>query len=55
MQFMVQGSWGVVPAHLNELSPGAVRGTFPGSYLVVPDSGTSRRFLRRARYQAILA
>jgi MFS transporter, SHS family, lactate transporter len=30
MQFMVQGSWGVVPVHLNELSPGALRGFFPG-------------------------
>jgi SHS family lactate transporter-like MFS transporter len=30
MQFMVQGAWGVIPAHLNELSPAAVRGTFPG-------------------------
>jgi SHS family lactate transporter-like MFS transporter len=30
VQFAVQGAWGVVPAHLNELSPGAVRGTFPG-------------------------
>lgn len=30
IQFFVQGAWGVVPAHLNELSPGDVRGTFPG-------------------------
>jgi SHS family lactate transporter-like MFS transporter len=30
MQFMVQGAWGVVPAHLNELAPAAVRATFPG-------------------------
>jgi SHS family lactate transporter-like MFS transporter len=30
MQFMVQGAWGVVPAHLNELSPPSVRATFPG-------------------------
>ncbi len=30
MQFFVQGAWGVVPAHLNELSPEDVRGTFPG-------------------------
>ncbi len=30
MQVAVQGAWGVVPAYLNELSPGAVRGTFPG-------------------------
>ncbi len=30
LQFMVQGAWGVIPAHLNELSPTDVRGTFPG-------------------------
>jgi SHS family lactate transporter-like MFS transporter len=30
MQFMVQGAWGVVPAHLNELSPPAVRAILPG-------------------------
>ncbi|MBO0733036.1 MAG: MFS transporter [Methylocapsa sp.] len=30
MQFAVQGAWGIVPAHLNELSPAGVRGTFPG-------------------------
>ncbi|HVO22879.1 MAG TPA: MFS transporter, partial [Candidatus Margulisiibacteriota bacterium] len=30
MQFMVQGAWGVIPAHLIELSPGALRGFFPG-------------------------
>ena len=30
MQFMVQGCWGVVPAHLNEMSPPQARGTFPG-------------------------
>ncbi|HZT99790.1 MAG TPA: MFS transporter [Ktedonobacteraceae bacterium] len=30
MQFMIQGAFGVIPAHLNELSPDAVRGTFPG-------------------------
>jgi len=30
MQFMVQAAWGVVPVHLNELSPDEARGTFPG-------------------------
>ena len=30
MQFMVQGAWGVVPVHLNELSPQGIRATFPG-------------------------
>ena len=30
MQVAVQGAWGVIPAHLNELSPNEVRGTFPG-------------------------
>jgi len=30
LQFAVQGAWGVIPAHLNELSPEEIRGTFPG-------------------------
>lgn len=30
MQFAVQGAFGVIPAHLNELSPGPVRAVFPG-------------------------
>jgi SHS family lactate transporter-like MFS transporter len=30
MQFMVQGAWGVVPAHLNEISPASVRAILPG-------------------------
>jgi SHS family lactate transporter-like MFS transporter len=30
MQFMVQGAWGVIPAHINELSPPQLRGFFPG-------------------------
>jgi SHS family lactate transporter-like MFS transporter len=31
MQICVQGAWGVVPVHLNELSPAHVRGTFAGT------------------------
>lgn len=31
MQICVQGAWGVVPAHLNELAPAAARGTFAGT------------------------
>ena len=30
MQFMVQGAWGVIPVHLNELSPAPVRAVLPG-------------------------
>ncbi|PYJ82094.1 MAG: MFS transporter [Verrucomicrobia bacterium] len=30
MQFMVQGAWGVIPAHITELSPDSVRGFLPG-------------------------
>jgi MFS transporter, SHS family, lactate transporter len=30
MQFMVQGAWGIIPAHINELSPDGVRGFMPG-------------------------
>jgi SHS family lactate transporter-like MFS transporter len=30
MQFMVQGAWGIIPVHLNELAPADARGAFPG-------------------------
>jgi len=30
MQFMVQGAWGIIPAHLSELAPDSVRGFLPG-------------------------
>lgn len=30
MQVAVQGAWGIVPVHLNELSPPAARALFPG-------------------------
>jgi len=30
VQFMVQGAWGIIPAHLSELSPDSVRGFMPG-------------------------
>lgn len=30
MQFLVQGAWGVIPAHLSELSPDEIRGFYPG-------------------------
>jgi SHS family lactate transporter-like MFS transporter len=31
LQFTVRGAWGIIPAHLNELSPGDVTGTSQGS------------------------
>jgi MFS transporter, SHS family, lactate transporter len=30
MQFMVQGAWGIVPAHISELAPDQIRGFLPG-------------------------
>jgi MFS transporter, SHS family, lactate transporter len=30
MQIFVQGAWGIIPAHLSELSPDAIRGFYPG-------------------------
>jgi SHS family lactate transporter-like MFS transporter len=51
MQFMVQGAWGVIPAHLNELSPPAVRGTLPGFAYQLGNLLASRN----AFYQARLA
>jgi SHS family lactate transporter-like MFS transporter len=51
MQFMVQGAWGVIPAHLNELSPPAVRGTLPGFAYQLGNLLSSRN----SHYQARLA
>ncbi|HEY1921965.1 MAG TPA: MFS transporter [Tepidisphaeraceae bacterium] len=30
LQFMTQGAWGVIPAHISELSPDSIRGSMPG-------------------------
>jgi len=51
MQFAVQGAWGIIPAHLNEISPELARGTFPGFVYQLGNliaSGT-------AQYIAVLA
>lgn len=45
MQFAVQGAWGVVPAHLNELSPSAVRGLLPGLTYQLGNFFASRNIL----------
>ncbi len=50
MQFMVQGAWGVVPAHLNELSPPAVRATFPGLAYQLGNLLSSRNAVIQARF-----
>lgn len=52
MQFMVQGAWGVVPAHLNELSPAAVRATFPGFAYQIGNLITSRNDVIQAKVAA---
>ena len=49
MQFMVQSAWGVVPAHLNELSPPAVRGTFPGLAYQLGNLLASRNVVMQAK------
>jgi MFS transporter, SHS family, lactate transporter len=42
MQFMIQGAWGIIPAYLNELSPGPVRAVFPGFAYQLGNLITSR-------------
>jgi SHS family lactate transporter-like MFS transporter len=49
MQFMVQGAWGVIPAHLNELSPPAVRGTLPGFAYQIGNLLSSRNSVIQAK------
>ncbi len=51
MQFMVQGAWGVIPAHLNELSPASVRAIFPGLAYQLGALITSRN----AKFQTAIA
>jgi SHS family lactate transporter-like MFS transporter len=60
MQFMVQGAWGVIPAHLNELSPPAVRGTFPGfayqlGNFLASWNGVKQAKLAEQRYSGVFA
>ena len=53
MQFMVQGAWGVIPAHLNELSPASVRGTLPGFAYQLGNLLSSRNAVIQARVAEI--
>ena len=48
MQIAVQGAWGIVPVHLNELSPGAVRAMFPGFAYQLGNLITSRNAVFQA-------
>jgi SHS family lactate transporter-like MFS transporter len=53
MQFMVQGAWGVIPAHLNELSPPAMRGTLPGFAYQLGNFLSSRNAVIQAKVTEI--
>jgi MFS transporter, SHS family, lactate transporter len=61
MQFGVQGVFGVIPAHLNELSPSAVRSLFPGvvyqlgMLIGAPSVGIEYAMQRRLGYGWALA
>jgi SHS family lactate transporter-like MFS transporter len=54
LQFMVQGAWGVIPAHISELSPDSIRGSMPGfayqcgnlvaSYIMIVETISARRW-----------
>jgi SHS family lactate transporter-like MFS transporter len=50
IQFMVQGAWGVIPAHLNELSPAPVRAIFPGLAYQLGNLLSSRNGVFQAAY-----
>ena len=61
MQFMVQGAWGVIPAHISELSPDRVRGFLPGfayqcGNLIAASVGWAQAALaERYPYAAVMA
>ena len=49
MQFMVQGAWGIVPAHLNELSPAPLRALMPGLAYQLGNLVSSRNGVLQAK------
>jgi len=50
MQVAVQGAWGVIPVYLNELSPDAIRGTFPGVVYQLGNLLASKNGVFQAQY-----
>ena len=52
MQFMVQGAWGIVPAHLNELSPAPLRAILPGLAYQLGNLISSRNAVLQAGWAA---
>ena len=50
MQFMVQGAWGIIPAHLNELAPGPVRAVLPGCAYQLGNLLSSRNAIFQQTY-----
>jgi MFS transporter, SHS family, lactate transporter len=64
LQFMVQGAWGVIPAHISELSPDSIRGSMPGfayqcgnlmaSYIMIVETVSARHW-DYARVMAVSA
>jgi MFS transporter, SHS family, lactate transporter len=50
MQIAVQGAWGVIPVHLNEISPDAIRATFPGLVYQLGNLLTSKNGVFQAQY-----
>ncbi len=50
VQFLVQGAFSMVPAHLNELSPEGARGTFPGFTYQLGNLFSSRNQVVQARF-----
>lgn len=51
MQFMVQGAWGIIPVHLNELAPDALRAVLPGLAYQLGNLLASRN----GHFQALIA
>ena len=50
MQVMVQGAWGIIPAHLNELCPAPVRAIMPGFAYQLGNLLSSRNAIFQTAY-----
>jgi len=50
MQISVQGAWGIIPVYLNEISPDAIRATFPGLVYQLGNLFASKNGVIQAQY-----
>ncbi|KAL2754846.1 hypothetical protein ACRALDRAFT_1077074 [Sodiomyces alcalophilus JCM 7366] len=55
LQFFVQGAWGIIPIHLNELSPPGFRSSFPGITAQIVNAIAEKTFITKSNGRRVEA